>query len=229
MGFSRSELDVKIMSHVRFKEKKNTEQTFDSLCVDRKTEKIQNAPESEMRVYRTSLLMFEIFLATVKELLWRVFPGDGEALQLSSRGPNWSLLHANLRVTSNNNRHSRNCLCLFVCFTWKRYLRSQNRSNVHSTRTFACTFLYGLNLIIKPMPLRWLASYTNYVPNTQWSLIERLYNNRKTKGIHRWIFMNKAGTSSYMNQFERLIDLKSQSSISNKHGMSGSISVLLLN
>lgn len=221
MGFSRSELDVKIMSHVRFREKKITEQTFDSLCVDRKTEKIQKAPESEMRVYRTSLLMFEIILATVKELLWRVFPGDGEALQLSSRGPSWSLLHANLGVTSNNNRHSRNCLCLLVCFTWKRYLRSQKRSNVHSTQTFECTFLYGLNLIIKPMPLRWLASYTNYVP--------RLYDNRKTKGIHRWIFVNKAGTSSYMNQFERLIDLKSQSSISNKHGMSGSISVLLLN
>lgn len=221
MGFSRSELDVKIMSHVRFREKKITEQTFDSLCVDRKTEKIQKAPESEMRVYRTSLLMFEIILATVKELLWRVFPGDGEALQLSSRGPSWSLLHANLGVTSNNNRHSRNCLCLLVCFPWKRYLRSQKRSNVHSTQTFECTFLYGLNLIIKPMPLRWLASYTNYVP--------RLYDNRKTKGIHRWIFVNKAGTSSYMNQFERLIDLKSQSSISNKHGMSGSISVLLLN
>lgn len=121
----------------------------------------------------------------------------------------WSLLHANLGVTSNNNRHSRNCLCLHVCFTWKRYLRSQKRSDVHSTQTFECTFLYGLNLIIKPMPLQWLASYTNYVPNTQWSLIERLYNNGKTKGIHRWIFVNKAGTSSYMNQFERLIDLKS--------------------
>lgn len=145
-------LKLWVMYHLE--KKKITEQTFDSLCVDRKTEKIQKAPESKMRVYRTSLLMFEIFLATVKELLWRVFPGDGEALQLSSRGPSWSLLHANLGVTSNNNRHSQNCLCLHVCFTWKRYLRSQKRSNVHSTRTFECTFLYGLNLIIKPMPSR---------------------------------------------------------------------------
>lgn len=126
MGFNRSELDVKIMSHVRFREKKILNRLLTAYVWTERQKRFK-------KLYRTSLLMFEIFLATLKELLWRVFPGDGEALQLSSRGPNWSLLHANLGVTSNNNRHSRNCPCLHVCFTWKKYLRSLKWSNVHST------------------------------------------------------------------------------------------------
>ncbi len=72
---------------------------------------IQKGLTSQMTVHHISFLTFEQFAwpQYSENIFLSIFPGDGEALQLFSNGPNWSLVHANLRqifVLSNNNRDS---------------------------------------------------------------------------------------------------------------------------
>lgn len=88
-----------------------------------------------MTVLIDFIYMFSCHLNSLLGLsVGSVFPGAGEALQLLSNGPSWSLLHANLRqifVLSNNNRDSQNVPRLHSCFSWtehnykQKYLWSQ--------------------------------------------------------------------------------------------------------
>lgn len=74
-------------------------------------------------IFHVSFLTFEQFAWPhfSENIFLSIFPADGEALQLFSNGPNWSLSHANLRqilVLSNNNRDSQNVPCLHSYFSW---------------------------------------------------------------------------------------------------------------